>query len=197
MSRSIHVPMKRMLNSERVTPLREGRTGHLEPLFRKAARWAKDNADELRKAEPELPAPLYGRAADNWRPLIAVADQAGGAWPKEARCIAEKHSGRYDDLAHVMVLHDVLGVFKARAPLERLSSSDIVEALREMEERPWPEWKQGRPITPRQLAKLLDPFGVVPVTVKLIGGKTSKGYHKERFEELAQRYPLDPPPLNP
>jgi putative DNA primase/helicase len=28
---------------------------------------------------------LHDRAADNWRPLLAIADAAGGAWPERAR----------------------------------------------------------------------------------------------------------------
>ena len=36
-----------------------------------------------------MPASLDGRAADNWRPLIAIADLAGSEWPARARRVAE------------------------------------------------------------------------------------------------------------
>jgi hypothetical protein len=49
------------------------------------------------------------------------------------------------------------GIFDALA-VDRLSSIEITDALAQMEDRPWPEWKGGKPITPRQLAKLLEPF---------------------------------------
>lgn len=45
-----------------------------------------------------MPASLYGRAADNWRPLIAIADLAGSEWPARARRVAERLGGQYDDL---------------------------------------------------------------------------------------------------
>ena len=28
-----------------------------------------------------MPAGVFNRAADNWRPLLAIADAAGGEWP--------------------------------------------------------------------------------------------------------------------
>jgi hypothetical protein len=54
------------------------RLDHLELLRRQAARWAADNAISLRSADPEMPETLSGRTADNWRPLLTIADLAGG-----------------------------------------------------------------------------------------------------------------------
>jgi putative DNA primase/helicase len=166
-SRAIHIQLKRMLPGDRIEPLRLGRTGHLDPLLRKAARWAEDHVSELRAMpDPKMPEALYGRAADNWRPLIVIADLVGGDWPDRARHIAEKLGGRSEDLATVMILHDTASIFAERG-VDRLPSTEITEALAKMEDRPWPEWKGGKPITPRQLAKLLDPLGVVPTTIRL------------------------------
>jgi putative DNA primase/helicase len=185
-SRSIHISLKRMLPTDHVSPLREGRTGHLDPLFRKAARWAKDNVNELRKADPTIPKALYGRAADNWRPMFAIADLVGGAWPKQARTIAEKLSGRHSDLAPIMVLEDMLGIFSDKN-VEVLKSEEATEALSKMEHRPWPEWKNQKPITTRQLAKLLDHFEIAPKQHCLPDGSNRRGYHINQFDD-AQRY---------
>lgn len=57
-----------------------------------------------------------------------------------------------------------------------------------MEERPWPEWRRGRTITPRQLASLLGRFGITPRTVKFPDGTTAKGYHRDWFSEAWARY---------
>ncbi len=54
----------------------------LHPMCRRVARWAADHLDDLRAADPDMPTTLYGRAADNWRPLLTVADVAGGDWPE-------------------------------------------------------------------------------------------------------------------
>jgi len=62
-------------------------------LRRQARRWCEDNLNILTAADPTVPETLTDRAADNWRPLLAVADRAGGAWPIRARDAALVLSG--------------------------------------------------------------------------------------------------------
>ena len=42
----------------------------------KAARWVADNADAIRECDPNIPDAIFNRAADNWAPLLAVAEVA-------------------------------------------------------------------------------------------------------------------------
>ena len=57
-------------------------------IRRKLARWTVDNAAALRDANPE-PAPGFNnRIKMNWKILLAIADLAGGDWPKRARAAA-------------------------------------------------------------------------------------------------------------
>ena len=93
-SRAIHIELRRKTVGETVRPLRADRLDHLRPLCRQAARWAEDNASRVSSIDPHMPATLSGRAADNWRPLIAIADMAGGNWPARARRVAEELGGR-------------------------------------------------------------------------------------------------------
>jgi hypothetical protein len=53
-------------------------------LARKLARWAKDNFAALAACDPPLPPGVFNRLADNWRPLFAIAQVAGGDWPQRA-----------------------------------------------------------------------------------------------------------------
>ncbi len=46
---------------------------------RKIARYVKDNVESIRECEPSIPTSLNDRAADNWRPLLAIADTIGGS----------------------------------------------------------------------------------------------------------------------
>jgi hypothetical protein len=55
-----------------------------------SARWAGDHAVTLAGADPAMPAGFVNRVADNWRPLLAVADVVGGEWPERARQAASK-----------------------------------------------------------------------------------------------------------
>ena len=104
-----------------------------------------------------MPDGLDGRAADNWRPLISIADMAGGDWPGRARAAAAAISssdGRDDSSARVMLLEDIWRVFQEQ-DTDRLFSADLVSALVEMEDRPWPEWRRGNPLSPAAMSRLL------------------------------------------
>src|SRR5262249_10992130 len=55
-------------------------------------------------------------------------------------------------------------------------------------ERPWAEWKRGKPLTQKQLAGLLRPFGIISETVSIPGLADAKGYKRVRFEEAWEAY---------
>ena len=111
-SRAIHIELSRKTAADRVTTLRLDRLGHLEPLKRQAARFAADNAVTLRAADPDMPTGLDGRPADNWRPLLAIADAAGGDWPERARRIAEGSAKRSEATVGIMVLEDIRRILR-------------------------------------------------------------------------------------
>jgi len=96
---------------------------------------------------------LNDRAADNWHPLLAIADLVGGTWPEEARRAACLLSGEEQDGAiGVELLRDIRSTF---GDDDVIRSSDLVAKLTADPERPWAEWKHGRPLTQKQLAGLL------------------------------------------
>ena len=187
--RSIAVRLRRKRPDEIVERLRLDRMGAFAALSRQAARWAADNLDALREADPDVPAELHNRVADNWRPLIAIADRTGGDWPARARATARALSadGEDEGSAAVMLLADIRALFEARGA-ERIASADLAEALAAMEDRPWPEWRKGRTITVRQIARLLSPFGIAPGTIRAADGSTPKGYRKSAFKDAFARY---------
>jgi putative DNA primase/helicase len=83
--RSVSIELRRRRADEPIEPYRFDRTDHLDQLARKVARWAADNTERIRGADPEMPASVFNRAADNWRPLLAIADVVMGEWPLRAR----------------------------------------------------------------------------------------------------------------
>jgi putative DNA primase/helicase len=194
-SRAIHIELRRMAAGENVEQLRPDKLKHPVPLCRQAWRWASDNADALRSAEPDM-GTLRGRLADNWRHLFSIADLCGGEWPTRARRAAEALSaGRSESTAAIMLLEDLRALFYARHA-ERLSSSEIVEALGKLEDRPWPEWGRAqKPITTRQLARLLEGFGVRPETLRIDDWR-GKGYRLQALEDAFSRY-LPSPSVTP
>lgn len=186
-SRAIHLKLRRLAPGETVEPVRGDRLGYLKPLARKAARWADDHARELAAADPDIPATLGGRRADNWRHMFAIAAIAGGGWQERAQHTAEALVAKDEgQTAGIMLLSDARDIFGERM-IDRISSVDLAGALAQIETRPWPEWSKGKPITPTQIAKLLAPFAIAPSSVRIMEGNV-KGYKKERFDDAFSRY---------
>jgi putative DNA primase/helicase len=198
--RSIVIPMKRKAKGERVERLRLDRLpAEGEPLRQRAARWAADNTESLKDADPDIPGELVrDRTRDNWRSLLAIADLIGGAWPFEARRAALALAGGKpgEDTARITLLEDLRIVFE-EAGADRLPSEALVKALVEMEGHPWPEWKDGRPLTATQLARLLKPFGIGPEKWREGEHRTRRGYALADFEDAFARYLGDTPPGEP
>jgi Protein of unknown function (DUF3631) len=193
--RSIVITLRRRKPTERVRSFRADRTEHLTALARKMARWAQDHSNELLDAEPDMNE-LENRTADNWRPLFAIADAAGGRWPKHARMIASTIvQAAVDQSISARLFADIRWVFDgcpgaedATAAVDRISSASLVERLVKIEGRPWAEWKGGKPITQNTLARHLGRFEIVSGTVRFNSGHTAKGYYRSAFDDAFDRY---------
>jgi putative DNA primase/helicase len=160
-------------------------------LCRKLARWIADNRDRIESCKPKLPENLFNRIADNWWPLFAIAEVAGGDWPQRCENALLKLTTREDEAEslRVLLLADIKQVFMG----ERMFSKDLIEALSEMEERPWPEiCRGGKPITERWLARNLGAFGIRSGNIR-IDEKQAKGYERKDFDEAFSRYLPDTP----
>ncbi|MGH7091421.1 MAG: DUF3631 domain-containing protein, partial [Stellaceae bacterium] len=188
--RAIKMAMRRRRPDEAVERLRLDRLGDFTPLARRAARWVADYLARLRAADPEVPAELHDRAADNWRPLVAIADEAGGAWPERARRAAKALTlaGADDsETARTMLLADLRELFAAE-PSGVLFSAEILAALHKRDDHPWPEYRHGKPITGRQLATLLKPVGIATNNTVRRGTDHGKGYRAADFADAWVRY---------
>jgi putative DNA primase/helicase len=97
-SRSIRVELAKA-EPEEIPARFDSRHTEIEAvLCRKLARWAQDNFTALQTCDPPMPATAYNRVADNWRPLFAIAQIAGGDWPRLAleayHHLAKREEGR-------------------------------------------------------------------------------------------------------
>ena len=187
--RSIEVRMRRRTKDEHVERLRLDRLDELEPLRRRIWTWSHHNMETLRTLDPSLPDGLHDRARDNWRPLVSIADLAGGIWPERARRAVLLFSGQDSDdeqSLSTFLLADIQELFKS-ADTDRLPSTQIATGLARREDRPWPEFRKGSAITVRQVARLLKPFGIKP-KARWIDGKTQQGYQITDFQDAFSRY---------
>lgn len=188
--RSIEIQMRRRGAGEHVARLRQDRIEALcSDLRRQAARWAEDHLSVLRDADPHVPEALHDRAADCWRPLLAIADAAGGRWPQWAREAAEALSGvSPDDDAGTLLLGDIRAIFKQEGNPAEIGSTLLTERLVALEDRPWAEWSKGRPLSSAKLARLLAGYDIHPGGDMRIAKKVLKGYRLAAFTDAFDRY---------
>jgi Protein of unknown function (DUF3631) len=193
--RSIIVTLQRKPPVAKVNRLGKRDNEWFATLRSQAARWAEDNFDKLVGTDPQIPEALNDRAADNWRPLLAIADLAGGEWPQLARQACLTLSGESaEEAMGVMLLADCRQAF---GDDDVIRSADLVTKLATDPERPWAEYNRGHLITQRQLAKLLGGrggFGIISVNVRPKVGPQGKGYHRADFEEAWASYCPDQTP---
>lgn len=187
--RSIIIALRRKLTSEKVEKLRHIDDVLFEELVSKCVRFAQDNMQALRIARPEIPEALNDRAADNWEPLFAIADIAGGDWPQIARDAALGLAGVEKESVSINVelLRDIKDVFDSKNGRSSLLTHELIDALVVDEESPWATWNRGKPISPRQLAVRVKEFGAMAASIRN-GTSTGKGYKKASFEDAFVRY---------
>ena len=201
--RSIVVVMKKKLRTTTVRRLiRKDRDEAGNQLARKAARWAADHVVTLEAAEPELPAALGDRPADNWRPLLAIADAMGLGTKARAAATALSISVSEDadeDLG-IQLLVDICAIFDLEGK-PQLPSATLITHLLQMEGHPWAELGSSRsPLSKNRMARLLRPFGIHPTGTIRVGASTPKGYLRSAFEDTWRQYSVSSsfvPPQQP
>ncbi|PWB83996.1 MAG: DNA primase [Methylocystaceae bacterium] len=188
MDRAVVLPLRRKGPGEKVERLRHAEPGLFDMLARKLARFGEDHGAAIGRAKPALPDALNDRAQDNWEPLLAVADLAGGRWPSEARraALAISGDGKDDRSAGEEVLADIRDIFDA-ASVERIALAELHKRLIEDETAPWATWNRGRPMTPRQLGARLKEFGLGAKPLR-IDHAVQKGFERKQFRDAWGRY---------
>jgi len=92
----------------------------------------------------------------------------------------------------ITLLADIRTAFELKK-VDRLRSADLATHLATLDDRRWPEFRHGKPITQAQIANLLKELRIKPGTIR-IGQETPKGYMKADFEDVFERLP---PPREP
>jgi hypothetical protein len=149
--------------------------------------------------DPEMPAGTHNRLADNWRPLISIADSLG--WGEQAREAMTIFAREFQDAdARILLLIDIRGVFDTRAT-DRLPSTVLLDALYALDDSDWTEFRGIRGDQPPhrlkagELAGMLRDFGIRPRSIwplkRTATSKSLKGYRRQQFEEVWRVYCAD------
>ena len=183
--RAVVISMRRRAPGESVTQWRSRRVvPRLRALRDRLHAVVATHAAALADAEPDLP--VEDRAADVWEPLVAIADAAGGSWPVRARqaCrVLTADAGDDMDTASERLLADLYAVW---GTADHVPTSVLLDRLHDLDEAPWSAW-YGRPLSARDLAGLLKPYGIRSRTVRL-GQDTPKGYRRADLPDVWRRY---------
>jgi Protein of unknown function (DUF3631) len=198
MRRSIIVHMEKTAVGalKRFDPSDDETAQTLDIVYGYVQRWVAGNPKF--DLDPELPKALKNRVADNWRVLISIADCFGATWAKIARDAAVTFAhGHHDEEAGVVLLNDIRDIFTC-TNADRIASVDLVEALLDIDESGWAEYRGARDdqsprkLSPGEMARLLRPFGIRPCSLwpaaKRRKGTSRKGYRRNQFESAWARY---------
>ncbi len=194
--RSIPLRLRRKKPGEQAERLRYSDPAMWDRLRSRIARFADDNAITIGAARPAIIEGLNDRANDCWEPLLAIADVAGGDWPRIARQSAIALHGIEEETPSIgaELLADIKAVFDEKRA-SKMFSSHLLDALNANDEAPWATWNRGKPITPRQLKTKIEEFGIKSHQVR-IGSETGKmGYDRSDFVEAWDRYLASDTPL--
>ena len=206
--RSVRVFLQRATGDEVPEHLRDGTSDALVAIRRQLTAWA-DSLFEL--PEPVLPDVLLrqaGRIGDRWRPLIAIADLAGGRWPDLARraaleeIVAEKQPSLTERL-----LSGVRRAFNMQQTggqedadhSGRLTTPTLLRVLLEDTEEDWNTAARGKPISAYFLRDRMRGLLNPPEEGKPHGAtdwwtgpedrrQHHRGYYRLQFEEAFRRY---------
>ena len=157
------------------------------PIRAQAARWAADHLEELRAIRPTMPRGIGGRDADRADAILAIASLAGPSWREsvERACFDQFRETETDHAdigvqlgAELKILYDE----QAPKPHSWLGSSAIVEWLNGRDGAPWVDWRGGRGLSAKGLAKQLVERNIRPVP----GGprRDRQGYTRDQFAKF-------------
>ena len=81
---------------------------------------------------------------------------------------------------------DIKEVFDSKG-CTRISTADLIDELIVDDMKPWATYHKGKPMTPRQLARRLNEYGIKPQTIRM-AGRTPKGFMRDSFTDTFERY---------
>lgn len=186
--RLIKVPMEPLKPGEDVERFRQRILESEHKTYRDALVEFCCRADGLIDLDAvTIPEALSGRDIDNWEPLLAVAEVAGGDWPQRGMACAvwfcaEKAMTKRDSLA-LRLLKEVIEYLRKETKAE---TSQIWQHLYNKSGAPWRDLKF---FTESWIRETLYQFPGAPRQDNVRIGQTRvQGFHIDWFASLIDRY---------
>ena len=206
--RALGIPLEPLKYGESPGPLDSAATENLLEMRRMIARWAEDRDD----APADAAAPPPQCRDPNWLPLLAVAGEIGPEWASRASDAMKLARGVSATSELERLLADLRAIVdgirsgkqslrgrdgKPIADHDRIRSIDLIEQLCILEHCRWSEHgKNGQPITPHALARILADANIHPAMLRFHTGDENgagimfrdRGYLFSQFEQAFERY---------
>src|SRR5262249_20828096 len=194
-TRCLPVNLLPKLASEKVTSFRKADDDEkFYELRRKALRWATDNKETIKNASPAMPEGCTNRIEENFTFMFAIADLAGGGWPKRARAAAVTLMRDFNEPSLGRKLLAALRELFTRKG-GRLISDELPALLVVYDESVWGDYcGTGRPVTKWQVAALVRTYGIKPKhlrqrrTARGRPGELVRGYEVAQFEPAFRHF---------
>ena len=156
------------------------------PLVAWLKQWTAHKRPDIPNVPPyprdRMPAELNLRQQDCVEPLLHLADLIGGQVPQEARAALVKlfcHDSSEGFFAQL--LSDIREAFAKNSLGDRIPTNALLYFLNSLESRPWRTWRDGEPMTPIELARILRPLGINPANIRIRRYLVVKGYYTRDF----------------
>ena len=192
--RSIHIPLIQAEPGQIKAWFDEFHADIEASLNQQLAAWTRENFDAIKDCASRIfrpnsetsafslqPSALCNRLGDNWRPLFAIAEVAGGHWPQlAADAFAKLTIPAVDARSSTLHSHGLLQVIRnvfASTGRDRIQTHDLITALQTRSASNDPQLSTITPqqITPMWLSHKLRPHGIIPRTIRT-GSARAKGY---------------------
>ena len=137
----------------------------------------------------KVPVPLSGRATNNWRPLVEIANSLG--YGETARAIARRLSHDSVEM-EIVLLADIQRIFEQHS-IDRIWTDELLLALHQLEDAPWDEFwglddnEEPHKLRKGELYRLLRRKGIRSRSVQRARGEhreSRKGFLREQFEPV-------------
>jgi hypothetical protein len=187
--RSVTVQLQRKAAWQNVEPVGVDLFERMQPLRRKLLRFALDHEKAVAKAQIKPHSLGNDRAVDNWAPLFTIAKQIGPqalGWCQGAYESHHERNKAEEKDVETLLLEDLQWIFD-QSDRDKMSSKELIDELKAMEERPWGYRVSGSEMNPRKLASMLAPFKVHPKQLTIFG-QNQRGYALKDLQPVFDRY---------
>lgn len=184
-TRSLIIRMRRRAPGEHVEPWRHRiHAPEGQQIADSLTDWSALAVDKI--TWPDMPNGIEDRNADVWKPLLAVADLAGGDWPDRGRVAAVALVAVMADQKQTLGIQLLTDLHRVFAGAPAMHAEVILGKLNALEDAPWGDLR-GKELDARGLASRLRKYDIHPKDVR-IDDIVRKGYKAEDLADAWSRY---------